>query len=190
MGDALKKMYKENVIPKLREKLACANIHQVPKISKVVVNCCVGSSNDIKAALDDAEKEMTVITGQKPIRTKARKSISNFKLREDQEIGCKVTLRGKRMYEFLTRLIAVALPRIRDFRGISPKAFDKRGAYTIGIKDYTIFPEIELDKVKRNLGFDITIVTTGKNKDETKELLALMGMPFSDRTPVAEAAAH
>jgi large subunit ribosomal protein L5 len=122
-----------------------------------------------------------MITGQKPIKTKSTKSIANFKLREGQEIGVKVTLRGAIMYEFLERLIRTALPRIRDFRGVSPRAFDGRGNYTLGVKDQTIFPEVELDKVKRNLGMDITIVTTARKNDEAKELLALFGMPFSDR---------
>ena len=122
-----------------------------------------------------------MITGQKPIKTKSTKSIANFKLRENQEIGVKVTLRGAIMYEFLERLIRTALPRIRDFRGVSPRAFDGRGNYTLGVKDQTIFPEVELDKVKRNLGMDITIVTTARKNEEAKELLALFGMPFSDR---------
>ncbi|MEM9399632.1 MAG: 50S ribosomal protein L5 [Verrucomicrobiota bacterium] len=185
----LKKFYKDDVVPKLKEKLGVKNPHQLPKIDKVVVNCCVGSASDRKAALEDAQRELVTITGQKPVITKAKKSISNFKLREDMDIGCKVTLRGKNMYDFLVRLIVTALPRIRDFRGISGKAFDGRGAYTLGIKDHTIFPEIELDKVKRTIGFDITIVTTGKDKEETKELLALMGMPFIDRVPKPEQAA-
>ncbi len=129
-----------------------------------------------------------MITGQKPIKTKSTKSIANFKLRENQEIGVKVTLRGVIMYEFLERLIRTALPRIRDFRGVSPRAFDGRGNYTLGVKDQTIFPEVELDKVKRNLGMDITIVTTARKNDEAKELLALFGMPFSDRKlPTAQA---
>jgi large subunit ribosomal protein L5 len=122
-----------------------------------------------------------MITGQRPIKTKSTKSIANFKLREGQEIGVKVTLRGAIMYEFLERLIRTALPRIRDFRGVSPRSFDGRGNYTLGVKDQTIFPEVELDKVKRNLGMDITIVTTARKNDEAKELLALFGMPFSDR---------
>jgi large subunit ribosomal protein L5 len=161
---------------------------EVPKIQKIVVNCCIGSSVDTKVALEDAFNEIQMITGQKPIKTKSTKSIANFKLREDQEIGVKVTLRGQIMYEFLERLIRTALPRIRDFRGISPRAFDGRGNYTLGVKDQTIFPEIELDKVKRNLGMDITIVTTARKNEEAKELLALFGMPFSDRKlPTAQA---
>ena len=173
--------YKEKVVPELIKSRGYKNVMEVPKIQKVVVNCCIGSSVDTKIALEDAFNEIQMITGQKPIKTKSTKSIANFKLREGQEIGVKVTLRGAIMYEFLERLIRTALPRIRDFRGVSPRAFDGRGNYTLGVKDQTIFPEVELDKVKRNLGMDITIVTTARKNDEAKELLALFGMPFSDR---------
>src|SRR6202453_3444028 len=173
--------YKEKVAPALKESRGYKNVMQIPKIQKVVVNSSIGSSADTKIALEDAFNEIQMITGQKPIKTKSTKSIANFKLREDQEIGIKVTLRGATMYEFLERLIRPALPRIRDFRGVSPRAFDGRGNYTLGVKDQTIFPEVELDKVKRNLGMDITIVTTARKNDEAKELLALFGMPFSDR---------
>jgi len=173
--------YKEKVVPALIQSRGYKNVMEVPKISKVVVNCCIGSSVDTKVALEDAFNEIQMITGQKPIKTKSTKSIANFKLREGQEIGVKVTLRGAIMYEFLERLIRTALPRIRDFRGVSPRSFDGRGNYTLGVKDQTIFPEVELDKVKRNLGMDITIVTTARKNDEAKELLALFGMPFSDR---------
>ena len=177
----LAKEYKEKVVPELIKSRGYKNVMEVPKIQKVVVNCCIGSSADTKLALEDAYNEIQMITGQKPIKTKSTKSIANFKLREDQEIGVKVTLRGPIMYEFLERLIRTALPRIRDFRGVNPRAFDGRGNYTLGVKDQTIFPEVELDKVKRNLGMDITIVTTARKNDEAKELLALFGMPFSDR---------
>jgi large subunit ribosomal protein L5 len=177
----LAREYKEKVVPALIASRGYKNVMQVPKIDKVVVNCCIGSSADTKVALEDAFNEVQMITGQKPIKTKSTKSIANFKLREGQEIGVKVTLRGAIMYEFLERLIRTALPRIRDFRGVSPRAFDGRGNYTLGVKDQTIFPEVELDKVKRNLGMDITIVTTARKNDEAKELLALFGMPFSDR---------
>ena len=180
----LQREYKERVAPALKESRGYKNVMQVPKIEKVVVNCCIGSSPDTKVALEDALNEIQMITGQKPIKTKSTKSIANFKLRENQEIGVKVTLRGKIMYEFLERLIRTALPRIRDFRGVSPRAFDGRGNYTLGVKDQTIFPEVELDKVKRNLGMDITIVTTARKNEDAKELLALFGMPFSDRKPV------
>jgi large subunit ribosomal protein L5 len=173
--------YKEKVVPALIQSRGYKNVMEVPKIQKVVVNCCIGSSVDTKVALEDAFNEVQMITGQRPVKTKSTKSIANFKLREGQEIGIKVTLRGAVMYEFLERLIRTALPRIRDFRGVSPRAFDGRGNYTLGVKDQTIFPEVELDKVKRNLGMDITIVTTARKNDEAKELLALFGMPFSDR---------
>ena len=177
----LAREYKERIAPELMKSRGYKNIMQVPKITKVVVNCCIGSAADTKVALEDAFNEIRMITGQQPIKTASTKSIANFKLREGQEIGAKVTLRGPIMYEFLERLIRTALPRIRDFRGVSPRAFDGRGNYTLGVKDQTIFPEIELDKVKRNLGMDITIVTTARKNDEAKELLALFGMPFSDR---------
>ena len=177
----LQREYKEKVAPALKESRGYKNVMQVPKITKVVVNCCIGSAVDTKVALEDALNEVRMVTGQQPIKTVSTKSIANFKLREGQEIGAKVTLRGPIMYEFLERLIRTALPRIRDFRGVSPRAFDGRGNYTLGVKDQTIFPEIELDKVKRNLGMDITIVTTARKNDEAKELLALFGMPFSDR---------
>ena len=173
--------YKDKVVPALIASRGYKNVMEVPKVTKVVVNCCIGSSVDTKVALEDAFNEIQMITGQRPIKTKSTKSIANFKLRENQEIGVKVTLRGAIMYEFLERLIRTALPRIRDFRGVSPRSFDGRGNYTLGVKDQTIFPEVELDKVKRNLGMDITIVTTARKNDEAKELLALFGMPFSDR---------
>ncbi len=177
----LAREYKEKIIPALIESRGYKNVMEVPKIQKVVVNCCIGSAVDTKVALEDAFNEVRMVTGQQPAKTKSTKSIANFKLREGQEIGVKVTLRGAIMYEFLERLIRTALPRIRDFRGVSPRAFDGRGNYTLGVKDQTIFPEVELDKVKRNLGMDITIVTTAKKNEEAKELLALFGMPFSDR---------
>ena len=183
--------YKERVIPALKEKLGYTNPHQIPAVKKVVLNTCVGSSADVKQALEDAKAELTLITGQKPSETRAKKSISNFKLRDKQAIGAKVTLRGPRMYEFLERLIKTALPRIRDFRGISPKAFDGQGNYTLGVADQSIFPEVELDKIKRNVGFDITIVTSAKNNAEAKALLVELGVPFTDKAkkPTGTAAA-
>ncbi|NJL19111.1 MAG: 50S ribosomal protein L5 [Bdellovibrionaceae bacterium] len=185
----LLKDYKERIVPEMMRVRGYRNVNEVPKLQKVVVNCCVASSSDVKAALEDAEKELLKITGQKPIRTKAKQSISNFRLRENMEIGLKVTLRGRSMYEFLLRLLCIALPRIRDFRGVSPRAFDGRGAYTLGIKDHTIFPEIELDKVKRTIGMDVTFVTTARNAEETKQFLSLLGVPFTDRHRQAAAAA-
>lgn len=173
--------YKSRVIPALREKHGYQNVHQIPKIQKVVVNSCVGAASDSKEALEIARTEIGMITGQKPVTTISKKSIANFKLREGQAIGAKVTLRGRIMYEFLERLIKMSLPRIRDFRGVSTKAFDGNGNYTLGVSDQSIFPEIELDKIKRNIGFDITIVTTARTNEEAKSLLSELGMPFSDK---------
>ena len=183
--------YKQNVIPALRDKHGYKNVHQVPHVQKVVVNSCIGSQQDGKQALEDAKSEVALITGQKPAETRAKKSIANFKLRGGEAIGAKVTLRGSRMYEFLERLIKTALPRIRDFRGVSTRAFDGHGNYTLGVPDQSIFPEVELDKIKRNIGFDITIVTSARNDDEAKSLLMELGMPFTDkakRQPAAKAA--
>ncbi len=181
--------YKNTVIPRLREKDSYRNIHQVPKVEKVVVNVSTASAQDVKAALDDAIEELSRITGQKPTETRSKKSISNFKLRKGQAIGAKVTLRGERMYEFLERLIKTALPRIRDFRGVSTKAFDGNGNYTLGVTDQSIFPEVELDKIKRNVGFDVTIVTTAKTDAAAKSLLTELGMPFSDKKKPVQASA-
>jgi large subunit ribosomal protein L5 len=182
MENDLKVHYLKIVVPAMMKNRGYTNLHQVPKLEKIVLNCSVGSLTDIKVALEDAVHDLTMITGQKPIKTKSKKSISNFNLRLHQEIGCKVTLRGKIMYDFLLRFIRAALPRIRDFRGIPNGGFDGRGAYTLGVKDHSIFPEIEIDRVKRNLGFDVTFVTSGKEREETREMLSLMGMPFIVRT--------
>src|SRR6058998_3140297 len=182
--------YKERVVPALRERHKYKNVHQIPRVDKVVVNTSVGSQADLKQAMEEAKVELALITGQQPAETRAKKSIANFKLRKDQIIGAKVTLRGDRMYEFLERLIKAALPRIRDFRGVSPRGFDGHGNYTLGVSDQSIFPEVELDKIKRNIGFDVTIVTTARTNAEAKSLLSEMGMPFSDRArkSVAQAA--
>jgi len=182
--------YKDRVMPSLKEQHGYKNVHQVPRVAKVVVNTSIGSQEDVKQALDEAKAELSLITGQRPLETRAKKSIANFKLRKDQLIGAKVTLRGRRMYEFLERLIKAALPRIRDFRGVSPRCFDGHGNYTLGVSDQSIFPEVELDKIKRNIGFDVTIVTTARTDAEAKSLLSEMGMPFSDRAkkPAAQAA--
>ena len=182
--------YKDRVIPAMRQHHGYKNVNQIPKVEKVVINTSVGSQTDVKQALEDAKTELALITGQKPAETRAKKSIANFKLRKEQAIGAKVTLRGERMYEFLERLIKASLPRIRDFRGVSPKGFDGNGNYTMGVSDQSIFPEVELDKIKRNIGFDVTIVTTAKTNEEAKSLLSEMGMPFSDRAkkPAAPAA--
>ena len=173
--------YKTRVVPALREKHGYKNVNQIPKIEKVVVNTSVGAGTDSKEALEIARADIATITGQRPITTVSKKSIANFKLREGQAIGAKVTLRGATMYEFLERLIKMSLPRIRDFRGVSAKAFDGNGNYTLGVTDQSIFPEIELDKIKRNIGFDITIVTTARTNAEAKSLLTELGMPFSDK---------
>jgi large subunit ribosomal protein L5 len=188
MQAELYKEYRAKVVPALSDRLGYKNVLQVPRIQKVVVNTCIPAQvADQKQALEDAKRELAVITGQRAAETKAKKSISNFKLRKGQTIGAKVTLRGDRMYEFLERLIKMALPRIRDFRGISAKAFDGHGNYTLGVHDQSIFPEVELDKVKRNVGFDITIVTTAKTNEEAKALLAELGVPFSDKKQTAKA---
>ena len=179
---ALHEEYKSRVIDALRSSQGYTNLHQVPKITKVVVNTCINAGlSDYKQALEDAKNELETITGQKPAETRSKKSIANFKLRQNQAIGAKVTLRGQRMYEFLERLIKTALPRIRDFRGVSTKAFDGQGNYTLGVADQSIFPEIELDKIKRNIGFDVCIVTTAKTNAEAKALLTELGMPFADK---------
>src|SRR4051812_9300554 len=191
MENEFYKEYKDRVMPAMRERHGYKNVHQIPKVEKVVINTSVGSQTDVKQAMEDAKAELSLITGQRSAETFAKKSIANFKLRKDQIIGAKVTLRGERMYEFLERLIKMALPRIRDFRGVSPRCFDGNGNYTLGVSDQSIFPEVELDKIKRNIGFDVTIVTTARTNEEAKSLLSEMGMPFSDRVrkPAAPAAA-
>jgi large subunit ribosomal protein L5 len=173
--------YRSRVVPALQKAHGYINVHEIPRIQKVVVNSAVGSQPDVKEALEIAKEEIAVITGQRPVETIAKKSIANFKLRQYQAIGAKVTLRGRGMYEFLERLIKTALPRIRDFRGVSAKAFDGRGNYTLGVADQSIFPEIELDRIKRNIGFDITIVTSARTDAEAKTLLMELGMPFTDK---------
>ena len=191
MQAELYKEYQAKVIPALSKNMGYKNVFQVPKVHKVVVNTCIPAQGaDLKQALEDAKKELAVITGQKPAETKSKKSISNFKLRKGQAIGAKVTLRGDRMYEFLERLIKMALPRIRDFRGVSPKSFDGNGNYTLGVSDQSIFPEVDLDKIKRNVGFDITIVTTAKTNEEAKALLTELGIPFSDKKQPTKASSQ
>jgi large subunit ribosomal protein L5 len=188
MAVELHKFYQEHVVPALKEKHAYQNVHQIPRIQKVVVNSSIGSQPDGKQAIEDCKTELALITGQRAAETRSKKSIANFKLRKDQIIGAKVTLRGARMYEFLERLIKTALPRIRDFRGVSTRAFDGNGNYTLGVKDQSIFPEVELDKIKRNLGFDVTIVTSAKTDAEAKSLLVELGIPFTDKQKKAQAA--
>lgn len=180
MKPRLQEKYNNEVREALKEKLQKQNVHEIPKITKIVINMGVSASLE-KAAVDDAARDLTSITGRKPVINRARKSIANFKLREGQAIGCHVTLRREAMYEFFDRLVATALPRIRDFRGVSRRAFDGRGNYSLGISDQTIFPEIELDKIKRTQGMDVTIVTTAKTNADALELLKMMGMPFSER---------
>ncbi|MCX7915529.1 MAG: 50S ribosomal protein L5 [Verrucomicrobiae bacterium] len=171
--------YRKTVVPELLKSGRYRNPMQVPKLVKVVINMGVNSRLE-KDAITEAQRELAIITGQKPVVTRAKKSISNFHIRKGMPVGVKVTLRGKRMYEFMERFIMAALPRIRDFRGVSSRGFDGRGNYTLGIRDQTIFPEVELDKIKYNLGMDVTIVTTAKTNAEAKELLKLLGMPFSN----------
>jgi large subunit ribosomal protein L5 len=180
MKPRLYEKYQNEVKPALIEKRKYKNVHQVPRIEKIVVNMGVSASLE-KGAIEDAAKDLTMITGRKAVISKSRKSIANFKLREGQPIGCRVTLRREAMYEFFDRLVAAALPRIRDFRGISPRSFDGRGNYSLGISDQTVFPEIELEKIKRQQGMDITIVTSSESDEEALELLKLMGMPFAEK---------
>ena len=179
MKARLYEKYVKEVLPALKEKRQYTNPHQIPRMQKIVVNMGVSASLE-KSAVDDAAKDLALITGRKPVVSKSRHSIANFKLREGQPIGCRVTLRRDAMYEFFDRLIAAALPRIRDFRGLSTRSFDGMGNYSLGVGDQTIFPEIELDKIKRQQGMDITIVTSARTNEEALDLLKLMGMPFAE----------
>lgn len=174
----LEEKYRETVIPEMMKKFEYKNINQVPKVTKININIGVGEATQNKAFLDDAVDELRAISGRKPIITKAKKSISNFKLRQGMPIGCAVTLRGEIMYEFLDKLISIVMPRIKDFRGMSPKSFDGRGNYSLGIKEQTVFPEIEYDKIKRLKGLNITIGTSAKTDEESRELLRFLGFPF------------
>ena len=176
----LKEKYKSEIIPALEKQLEIQNINQVPRLEKIVVNMGVGGAASDSKLLDAAMNDMRIITGQQPMITRARKSIAGFHIRTGMAIGCKVTLRGDRMWEFLDRLLAVALPRVRDFRGISPKSFDGRGNYSLGITEQLIFPEIEYDKIDRTRGMDITFVTTAENDKDAKALLDLLGFPFKN----------
>jgi large subunit ribosomal protein L5 len=177
----MQEKYNNEVVPALRKAFDLNNIMQVPRITKVVVNIGMGEAMDNPKAMEAAVSDLTTITGQKPVMTKARKSIANFKLREGRLIGTKVTLRGDRMWSFLDRLMNTALPRVRDFRGVSGNAFDGRGNYTLGVRDQLIFPEIEYDKIDKLRGMEITIVTTAKNDDQARIMLQLLGMPFSKK---------
>lgn len=179
MSQVLKERYQNEIVPALMKSLNLKNVMEAPKVTKIVVNIGLGEAMDNAKALDAAVGDLTQITGQKPVVTKARKSIAAFKLREGRSIGAKVTLRGERMWSFLDRLMNVALPRVRDFRGISPNAFDGRGNYTLGLREQLVFPEIEYDKIDKLRGLEITIVTTARNDDHGRQLLQILGMPFT-----------
>ncbi len=174
----LKDTYQNEIMDAMKKKFGYTNDMQVPKLEKVVINMAVGEAKENAKVLDSAMADLAIISGQQPVITKAKKSIANFKLREGQPIGCKVTLRGDRMYDFMDRLINLALPRVRDFRGINPNAFDGRGNYALGIKEQLIFPEIEFDKIDKVRGMDVIVVTTANTDEEARELLTLFGMPF------------
>ncbi|HMJ90420.1 MAG TPA: 50S ribosomal protein L5 [Candidatus Acidoferrum sp.] len=180
MKARLQEKYENEVKPALKEKRGYKNVHQIPKLEKIVVNMGVSASAE-KGALEDAAKDLQLITGRKPATNMSRHSIAQFKLRENMAIGCRVTLRRAEMYEFLDRLVAATLPRIRDFRGISPRSFDGRGNYSLGMADQSVFPEIELEKIKRSQGMDITIVTSAQTNEEAFDLLKAMGMPFAEK---------
>jgi large subunit ribosomal protein L5 len=180
----MKERYKEKVVAELMEEFKYGSVMQTPRLSKIVVNVGVGESLNDAKALDNASRDISVITGQRPVLTRARKSIANFKLREGRAIGVKVTLRGQRMYDFLDRLFNVALPRQRDFRGVSPDAFDGRGNYTLGLTEQLLWPEINFDSIDKLRGMEISIVTTAQTDEEGRRLLALLGMPFR-RQPIA-----
>ena len=175
----LKDFYEAQIVPEMTKKFSYTNKLAVPKLEKIIINMGVGEARENAKVLDGAVRDMSIISGQKPVVTKAKKSIANFKLREGMNIGCKVTLRGDRMYEFKDRLVNIALPRVRDFRGVKANSFDGRGNYTMGIKEQLIFPEIEYDKVDKIRGMDIVFVTTAKTDEEARELLRLFGMPFA-----------
>ncbi|MBN8658211.1 MAG: 50S ribosomal protein L5 [Anaerolineae bacterium] len=177
----MQELYNKEIAPALLKSFGFKNVMQVPRLEKIVLNIGLGESMDNPKALEAAVADLTLVTGQKPVQTKARKSIANFKLREGRVIGTKVTLRGPRMWAFFDRLVNIALPRVRDFRGISPNAFDGRGNYTLGLKDQLVFPEIEYDKIDKLRGMEVTIVTTAQNDDEARALLRLLGMPFSGK---------
>ncbi|MDQ0300887.1 large subunit ribosomal protein L5 [Salibacterium salarium] len=176
--NALKETFKNDIVPHLHNKYEYSSVMGVPKVEKIVINMGIGDAVQNPKALDKAVEELSLISGQKPLITKAKRSIAGFKVREGMPIGTKVTLRGERMYDFLEKLINVSLPRVRDFRGVSNKAFDGRGNYTLGVKEQLIFPEIEYDRVEKIRGMDIVIVTTAETDEEARELLTQMGMPF------------
>ncbi len=178
MASRLKEKYNDEVVGNLVEKFDFSNVMAVPKLEKIIINIGVGEAKDNPKALESAVRDLTTITGQKPVVTKAKKSVANFKLREGMNVGCKVTLRGSRMYDFLDKLINIALPRVRDFRGVSDKSFDGRGNYALGIKEQLIFPEIEYDDIDQLRGMDIIVVTSARTDEEARALLEALGMPF------------
>ena len=175
----LKDLYYDEIVDALMKKFGYTNKMQVPKLDKIVINMGIGEAKENAKILENAAKDMEIITGQKPVLTKAKNSVANFKIREGMPIGCKVTLRGEKMYEFLDRLVNLALPRVRDFRGVNPNSFDGRGNYALGLKEQYIFPEIEYDKIDKVRGMDIIFVTTAKTDEEARELLRLFNMPFA-----------
>lgn len=179
MASRLQEKYNKQVAPAMMEKFGYKNIMEIPKLDKIVINMGVGNAKENPKGLEKAIEEMEMISGQKPVTTKARKSVANFKLREGMPIGAKVTLRSDKMYYFLDKLVSVSLPRVRDFRGVNPNAFDGRGNYALGLKEQIIFPEIEYDKIDQVRGMDVIFVTTAKTDEEARELLKLLGMPFS-----------
>jgi large subunit ribosomal protein L5 len=179
VSSRLKETYTKEIAPAMAKKFGYKNVMQIPKLDKIVINMGVGEAKENSKVLESAVKDLETITGQKAILTRAKKSIANFKIREGMPIGCKVTLRGEKMYEFADRLINLSLPRVRDFRGVNPNAFDGRGNYSLGIKEQLIFPEIEYDKIDKVRGMDIIFVTTANTDEEARELLTLFGMPFS-----------
>ncbi len=179
MASRLQEKYTKQVAPAMMEKFGYKNIMEIPKLDKIVINMGVGNAKENPKGLEKAIEEMEIISGQKPVTTRARKSVANFKLREGMPIGAKVTLRADKMYYFLDKLVSVTLPRVRDFRGVNPNAFDGRGNYALGVKEQIIFPEIEYDKIDQVRGMDVIFVTTAKTDEEARELLKLLGMPFS-----------
>ncbi len=181
MATRLKKQYLDTIVPNLKKQFQYTNVHQVPKLVKVTINRGLGEASQNAKALEASLSEIAIITGQKPVVTRAKKAIAGFKIREGMPVGVMVTLRGGRMYDFLDRLINLSLPRIRDFRGISPKSFDGRGNYTLGVREQLIFPEVEYDSIDQIRGLDISIITTAKTDEEGRALLKEMGMPFRDK---------
>ena len=181
MANRIKTMYDEKVVPVLMKKFNYKNVNQVPKLVKITINSGLGDIKDNAKSVQLAQEELKQISGQKPILTVAKKSVANFKIREGQNVGMKVTLRGTRMYEFFDKVVSIALPRVRDFRGVSTKSFDGRGNYALGVKEQLIFPEISYDQVEKIRGFDLCFTTTAKTDEEAKELLALLGMPFATK---------